>query len=281
VDRCPAHPDQETMIPCLECGGYFCRICDPPGKAGQYCTDCYRETLAELERKRTPRLAGARGLFKIQKREEERAQTDATGEPALSETSEAGEKTEDAASGLSGVAARAWSRVADAAKEHYPLIERGVEKYEGEPLLRECWYKLVAVVLSGAAIWTLVACLTHQRRPWVSVVVALLVAAGTAWSLGTRFGVMVGLFAMALALLSLATGEVIVQVLFRYGVVKTLDLTAVSLLQLKSKGGIYSRFFYNTLVLRFLPSAVVAFLVGWWPISRRIGWRGFRVSGRG
>lgn len=84
---------------------------------------------------------------------------------------------------------------------------------------------------------------------------------------------------MALALLSLATGEVIIQVLFRNGVIKTLDLPAVSLLQVKSQVGIYSRFFYNVLILRFLPSAVVAFLVGWWPIPKRIGWRGFRIKG--
>jgi len=254
VDRCPAHPDQETMVPCLECGAYFCRICNPHTEAGQYCSRCYLAKLVELGENVNRGSSEVSGVTREKK---------------------------DAASAVSGLASRVGSFVVGAVKEHYPLIERGVEKYEGEPLLRECWYKLVAVVLSGAAIWTLVACLTHQRRPWVSVVVALLVAAGTAWSLGTRFGVMVGLFAMALALLSLATGEVIVQVLFRYGVVKTLDLTAVSLLQLKSKGGIYGRFFYSTLVLRFLPSAVLAFLVGWWPISRRIGWRGFRVSGRG
>jgi hypothetical protein len=281
VDRCPAHPDQETMVPCLECGGYFCRICDPPSKAGQYCSRCYREILRELEARRAKGLAGARGFFRARGREDVRARTDAAGEPAPPETSEVAKKTRGVAAGEPGLPAQAWSYVVDAAKEHFPLVVAEKEKYEGEPLLRECWYKLVVVVLSGAAIWTLIACLTHQRRPWVSVVVALLVAAGTVWSLGTRFGFIVGLFAMALALLSLAIGELAVQALFRYGVIKTLDLQAVSLSQLKSKGGLYSRFFYNVLVLRFLPSAVVAFLVGWWPNSRRIGWRGFRISGRG
>lgn len=185
----------------------------------------------------------------------------------------------DTAAGVPGLPSKAWSYAVDAVKEHSPLVEAEVEKYEGEPRLRECWYKLVAVVLSGAAIWTLLTALTHHRRPWVSVIVAFLVAAGAVWSLGTRFGVIVGLFAMALALLSLAIGEVVVQGLFRYGVIKSLDLPAVSLSQVESKGGIYSRFFYNVLVLRFLPSAVVAFLVGWWPIPKRIGWRGFRIKG--
>ena len=192
-----------------------------------------------------------------------------------SEAAEATQPTKDVYASVRGLYSRMWSRLADTARNHFPLVLRETDKYVGEPPLRECWYKLVAVVLSGSVIWALVAALTHQRRPWISVIVAFLVASGAAWSLEARFGVMVGLFAMALALLSLAIGEVIVQVLFRYGVIKTLDLPVVSLAQVKSKGGIYSRFFYNVLVLRFLPSAVVAFLVGWWPVSKRIGWRGF------
>jgi hypothetical protein len=252
------------MIQCLECGEYFCWICGPQGKTGQYCSGCYRKILTGLETKSTKRISGAR------------ARAEAAGETTRSKTSEASQKTGAAAPGFP---ARAWSYVAASARKHFPLVLAEKEKYEGEPLLRECWYKLVAIVISGAAIWTLIACLTHQRRPWVSIVVALLVAAGTVWSLGTRFGWIVGLFAMALALLSLAIGELAVQALFRYGVIKSLDLTAVSLSRAKSKAGIYSRFYYNALVLRLLPSAVVSFLIGWWPIKKRIGWRGFRTSG--
>lgn len=74
---------------------------------------------------------------------------------------------------------------------------------------------------------------------------------------------MVGLFTIALALLSLATGEVLVQILYRYGVIKSLDLPRISLGQLGSRGDIYSHFFYNVLILRFLPSAaVLSWLVG-------------------
>lgn len=280
MDRCPVHPDRETMILCLECGTYFCRICTPPGKAGQYCEDCYPEALIEPEGKRASRPTGARGFSKVQEREAARARTDVSAEPATPEIAGVTRKTKDASAGVPGLPSRTWSRVVDTAKNRFPLVERETEKYGGDPPLRECWHKLVAVVLSGTAIWTLVAILTHQRRPWVSVVVALLVAAGTVWSLGARFGLIVGLFAMALALLSLAIGELIVQALFRYGVIKSLDLQVVSLSQVESKGGIYSRFFYKVLVLRFLPSAVVAFVVGWWPVHRRIGWRGFRINGR-
>lgn len=279
MNRCLLHPDQDTMVPCLGCGRYFCRVCDPPSGAGQYCPRCYQESLAELEEKRAPGLAGARGFFGIQEREEACAKPDATAKRGPSKVSGVTQKIKDAAASVPGLPSKAWSYVVGAVKEHFPLVIREVEKYEGEPRLRECWYKLVGVVLSGAAIWTLVAALTHQRQPWVSVIVAFLVAAGTLWSLRARFGLIVGLFAMALALLSLATGEVLVQVLFRYGVIKSLDLPKISLGQLGSSGDIYSHFFYNVLILRFLPSAAAAFLVGWWPISRRVGWRGFRISG--
>ena len=52
MNKCPVHPDQETMVPCLGCGRYFCRICNPPSGAGQNCPRCYQESLVELKEKR-------------------------------------------------------------------------------------------------------------------------------------------------------------------------------------------------------------------------------------
>ena len=279
MNRCPLHPDQDTMVPCLECGRYFCRVCDPPSGAGQYCPRCYRQSLAELEEKRGPRMAGVRGLFEAKERKEKPVKPGAGIRRGPSAISQFADKAKSAVATVPGLPARVVSLAERAFREHFPLVIGRVEKYGGEPPLRKCWYKLLAVVLSGAASWTLIAAWTHHRWAWVSIVVAFLVAAGTVWSLGTRFGLMVGLFAMALALLSLATGEVLVQALYRYGVIKSLDLPRIVLSQAGYAGNVYRSFVVNVVVLRFLPSAAVAFMVGWWPIPKRLGWRGFRISG--
>ena len=278
MNRCSSHPDQDTMVPCLGCGRYFCRICSPPSGAGQYCPRCYEESLAELEERRTSPLAAVRDFPGVGDRAEEGARPEGSSPRSPSTLSRFTNELKRVPEVIPGLPARAWSKIAHATTEHFPLVLSGVEKYEGEPRLRECWYKLAAVVLAGAATWTLVAALTHHRRPWVSIVIAFLVASGTVWSLGTRSGVMVGLLAMALALLSLAIGEILVQVLYRYGVIKSLDLPSIALSQAEYAGNVYRRFVVNVVILRFLLSAAVAFLAGWWPISKRIGWRGFRVS---
>lgn len=53
--RCPGHRDKDTMVPCLECGRDFCRLCDPPKGSGQYCRACYDKSLAQLESKKAGR----------------------------------------------------------------------------------------------------------------------------------------------------------------------------------------------------------------------------------
>ena len=279
MNRCPLHTDQDTMVPCLECGRYFCRVCDPPSGAGQYCPRCYQESLADLEEKSAPRMAAVRGLFEAKERKEKPIKPKAGIRPGPSAISRFTDKARSAAASVPGLPARAGSIAERAFREHFPLVISRVEKYGGEPPLLKCWYKLLAVVLSGAASWTLIAAWTHHRRAWVSIVVAFLVAAGTVWSLGTRFGLIVGLFAMALALLSLAIGEVLVQALYRYSVIKSLDLPRIALSQAEYAGDVYRRFVVNVVILRFLPSAAVAFMVGWWPVPKRPGWRGFRISG--
>lgn len=61
--------------------------------------------------------------------------------------------------------------------------------------------------------------------------------------------------------------------------IKSLDLPRIALFQAEYAGDVYRSFVVNVVILRFLPSAAVAFMVGWWPVSKRPGWRGFRISG--
>lgn len=76
--RCPKHPEQETLVPCLGCGRDFCRICEPPRGAGQYCPACYEKTLGDLKSKKE----GPKPRAKARRASRKPARMDASGKQA-------------------------------------------------------------------------------------------------------------------------------------------------------------------------------------------------------
>lgn len=289
---CPEHPDTDTMVPCLGCGRYFCRICDPPSGAGQYCPSCYEESLARISEKKVP-AAPSRGRLKslFGGREKPARAVDGAGEGegkrpqprfavpvrkrydiARSRSRQAGKRSFQSIKSFPG---RVYALAAAAVREHQPFALVDREAREGMPPLAASWIKLSIFVLSGAVAWTVLVAASHRRSPLFAVAVALVVSAGVTWALGTRFSVTVGITAVALVVFSLAVGELFVQLLSRYDLLKLKDLAGVSASSLDSPGAFYSRYFQKLILNRMLPSAVVAFIIGWWPFPKRLSWRGF------
>lgn len=172
----------------------------------------------------------------------------------------------------------AWSRAIQAARETFPitLVER--EKLEGAPRVFSSWLAVLSITIGGALLWTLAVVIWRSRNPVLYILIAIMVSLGVAYATGSRFGVQVGVVGACLALLSLVMGELIVLVLFRLKVIRTLDITPVSeyWLQVNKSGTFYPDYFQKLLLFKLLPSAVAAFLVGWWPLKKRLGWKGFR-----
>jgi hypothetical protein len=300
---CPKHPDSESMVPCLGCGKYFCSICDPIRGAGQYCPVCYEESLSKITlskpRPTQGRLHRPRGRSK-----EKRSAGPQAGPPGSKECStskrfavpggvgagvmrkrsakSAGDRPEREAGGakrmvvsfggyLRALPGRIIPQAVTFTVEHFPLAIVDTRRGEEMPPLARSWYRLLPVVLSGAAVWTAIVVIGHKRVGWQTWIVAAVVAACVVWSLGSRFDLPTAIVTMMLTLLSLTIGELTVHLLYSSEVIKLLDLAFPG-----DASVFYSDFFYKVLVTRMLPSALIAFLIGLWPFPRRIGWRGFK-----
>lgn len=174
---------------------------------------------------------------------------------------------------VTGLRRTARDTAASAARR-FPIGLTKKENLKALPPMNRTWYWLLLSVVSGSLIWVLVTALLQRRLTWVSLAVAFLVAVGVVASLGTRFGVPVGIFAMMLTLFSLVTGELVVQILHRYGVLEKLDIIKMSK-ALERDARFYQTYYYNLIVHRLLPPALLAFLVGLWPLPSRFRWKGF------
>ena len=144
------------------------------------------------------------------------------------------------------------------------------------PPLARAWYKLLPVVLGGAAAWTIIVAKTHRRVGLHTWIIAAIVAVCVVWSLGLRFDLPTAVVTVMLTLLSLAIGEVLVHLLYTSKVIKTLDVGGPDV-----ASAYYRSFLHKVLVNRMLPSALIAFLIGLWPLPKRIGWRGFKRTEEG
>ena len=161
-------------------------------------------------------------------------------------------------------------------KDHFPLGLVDTERLEGDPPLTRDWLKLVGIVIGGAVVWTLLVALTHVRNPGFSIGVAALVSWVVVWVMGKEFGVKVGVVTAGLVLVSLAFGELAVQLFYRAGfLIKKLDLVSVGNQQVKANLAFYRSFAFRLILYRMLPAAVLAFLIGWWPLKARPFWVGF------
>lgn len=300
------------MVPCLGCGRSFCRICDAPRGAGQYCPACYREQVEKLAGKTenaesvepVPVAAesGQKGLRKRlgrnkaeAKAREPRQKSSAGGfkEKALApfrwidrQVVAAGREIKAAALVVGRMPIRAALFIAwcarwlwREAKDRWPLSLAPRELLEGNPPLKESWPKLLGFVLGGVALWTLLVAFTGIRNPGYSIGVAIIVAGGVVWAMGSRYGPTTGIISAGLVLVCIVMSEFLVQVLFRAGVIKKLDLQMTGLISLQRPSMYYSTFLYRLIAYRLLPSAIIAFMIGWWPLKRRIAWFGF--EGRG
>jgi hypothetical protein len=300
LSECEKHAGQDTIVPCLDCGRSFCRVCDPPRGAGQYCPVCYKEQVDRLAGKEGE--TGRRGL--LRRTTDWAGQGRSTGvekEPGSAgrlragvvapfawigrTATAAGRKIEAAALFLGrlpkrfAIATAAGARrIVRETREHFPIGLAPREILEGDPPLREAWRKLLAFTVAGLVLLTILVWLSGVRNPGFSIAVAVLVAAGVVWSLGTEYGPKVAVFAAGCAIVSLIFGELVVQLLYRAGIIKKLDLQKAALVTLDKPSMFYTAFIFKMSVERLLPAAAAAFLVGWWPLRRRLSWPSFRIG---
>lgn len=185
------------------------------------------------------------------------------------------QRTKEKIDALRATLGKTLGRLAAFAGENFPFELKKREQLLGMPPLAKSWHKLLAFVLAGSIAWAGLVAFSHRRSPWFSIVVAIIVAVGIVYSLGARFGLSVAACTSSLAVLSLVMGELIVQLLYVSHVIPRLDVTPLySVVSVEKPEIFYRVFFNNLLVWRIIPSAVIAFFIGWWPIKRRPGWRG-------
>ena len=261
------HPESNT-IPCMECGKNFCSICDPPKGSGQCCPACYEKQLSGLVKKTT----------RPSMKERIRHGADST----RGKVGDIKKKTGDTASAVKDsprTSASFFHRKAGDTRSYFngrfPITLAKKQRMEEIPPLRDTWYKFLILALGGAVILIVTAWLTHQRNPLSSLFVAALVAVGVVWTFDGRNDERVAVIALVLALAALLIGEVGLLLLFRLNVIKKLDLMSVSVYSLNRSGAYYSQFMFKVIVWRILPGAVLAFLIGLWPLSKRPSWKGF------
>ena len=170
---------------------------------------------------------------------------------------------------------RLFSRLSDVLRLHFPLCLTETERLEGDLPVAHSWYWLLLCTLAGTGIWLLATVLIKRRLAGVSIAIAFLIAIGIVLSLSLKFGLKVWLVAASLVVVSLLIGEIVVQQLYRANIIKLLDLTKFPASMYHPMTYIYRNYFFDLIGLRLLPPMVIAFLIGWWPPTRRPAWRGF------
>jgi hypothetical protein len=160
----------------------------------------------------------------------------------------------------------------------FPITLTEKDRLDELPPFKTVWYKFFGLLLAGTAAWTLITALVGQRNTLTSLGVAVLLACGMVWSLGFKNDVRVGILAVMITVLSLVLGEVIVQTLFRLNIIKELDTLKISVYSLTYPSPVYTDILFKVFFYRLLPSAAVAFLIGSWPLPKKLSWRGFKRS---
>jgi len=274
--ECLKHPEKGNIVPCLECGKSFCRICNPE-KAGQYCPACYEKIVSDFsgkqEREKKPLTKKTKPL---KKKRESRVRK--VREKITKFNVRVKDKSKSTASTVASLPRKTAVGTKSYFKGRFPITFVEKQELDVLPPLNRTWYKLVAFVLSGAAIWVIVTALVHQRNPLTSIGVAVFVASGVVWTFGAKNDIKVAVFTVMMVLVTLLMVEFTIQILLKYGVITKLDLTPITLYTLKHSGGFYGDFLYKLLIWRIFPSVIIAFLIGFWPAKKRLFWKGFKQS---
>jgi hypothetical protein len=268
--ECTKHPDQHSMITCFECGRSFCRICNPPPKAGQYCPACYEKILAGFSEQSVSEKKA-----KEVKARASKPKGRSVGEKARKKADAVKNKTRETASNIASLPKKAVAGTRDYFKGRFPVTLVKKQELGTPPLFKAIWYKFAIIFGSGVTVWVIVTALAKQRNPLISLAVAIGVVVAVVCVLGVTFDITVAIFAVMLVLTTLISGELMVQVLIRLGVIAKLDTGNISLYVLKHPGNFYSTYFFKLIVWRMLPGVIVAFLIGLWPLPKRLSWKGF------
>jgi hypothetical protein len=273
--ECIKHPEKDSLIPCFECGKSFCRICNPLKEAGQYCPDCYEKIVSKYSGKPASRK-------NPKKKRESRIKQ------LREKTTEFNTKIKDSAKATASTAASLPRKTAvgtrDYLKGRFPVTLAEKQELDIVPPLNTTWYKFVALALGGTAIWVITTFLVHQRNPLTSIGVAILVAVGVVWTFGFKNDIRVATVAAMVVLTTLVLGELGVQILVKFSVINKIDFQPVTIYSLSHSKIFLSNFLFKILVWRMLPSFIIAFLIGLWPLPKRLSWKGFGqtgVSGKG
>lgn len=268
--RCPSHPQDETMVPCLSCGRYFCRICNPQG-GGQYCPQCFEEQLSRLSSKDLTSRGKGREAFK-EKVKPRAGIGEFFHKKIIS-------RIFAIFAFFRSLPAKIWRLLFNFWRYlivHFPFTLRETERSEGGLDIAQYWKKFVLFCAGGIVLWVILVSVTHVRHPLFSVLVAIVITGCTAWAFGPRFGMDVAFIATCLSAVTLMVGEVIVQLLVRLGLLKKLDVIRLPAVMIQKQSEIvYKSFYYKLFVHRLIPSLIASFLVGLWPLKKRIGWKGF------
>ena len=277
--ECIKHPEKGNIIPCLECGKSFCRVCNPE-KAGQYCPACYENIVSGFsgkpERKRKLLPSHTKKAKPIKEKRESRIGK--VREKVGGFNVEIKDRTKTTASKIAALPRKTAVSTRAYFKGRFPITLVEKQELEVLPPLNRTWYKFAAFALSGTAIWIIVTALVHQRNPLTSIGVAIFVASGVVWTFGAKNDIRVAIITVLIVLTTLLMGELTVQILLRYGVINKLDLTPITLYTLEHSEGFHGDFLYKIMVWRMFPSVVIAFLIGFWPAPKRLSWKGFGQS---
>jgi hypothetical protein len=261
------HPDSR-QVPCMDCGRTFCSICNPPKGSGQTCPTCYEKHLSVLKQQTQKRSV----------KERVRHETDSTKEKVGNVRGKARDATlaiKDSPRRSASFFREKARNTRDYFKGRFPVTLTKKQELDEIPPLRESWYKFLILTLGGATVWIVASALAHQRNPLTSLSVAVLVAVGVVWTFDERNDIKVAVIALLMALAALLMGEVGLLIIMRLGIVKKMDLTPISVYALNHGNTVYTDFFFKVLVWRIFPSAVIAFLIGLWPLPQRLSWKGF------
>lgn len=193
----------------------------------------------------------------------------------------------------SGAAARAWEgfwsgflavagfiprKVASFASAAYYAFPLGLsEKETAEdyfPPLREKWKSLVLIILCGIAIWVFSVFLVRGRWAVWGAIVAVWISAAFVWSFDGFFSKATGLCAAAAAVVAILLGELVVQLLYRLHILKNVGITEEVTARTASTMSFMVDYLGWFVIGILVPAAVIAFLIGVWPLPKRIYWRG-------
>ena len=158
-------------------------------------------------------------------------------------------------------------------KSKFPISLGEVERAHGFEGFQKSAGRFAAITAAGVFLWVLSVFFLHKRLALFSCLVAFVISLGFLRVERWRFSRELGFLACCCSIISVILGELLVQILFKFRLIRDVGISEETMAIAKSAGS-FLLYYLGWFVLgMLLPAGVIAFFLCYWPFQKRFYWK--------